>query len=119
MRFGDHTPALAARLFDPSLNDAAIARRIQARDLKYFTTYYAINAVNFRPVNLSSALERVDAPYLPIVVQEAAGLPLDATFVEQKRIMQRCQGVFYGCRQGAEARNFNRMLMDAGMIKGF
>jgi sulfatase-like protein len=118
VRFGDHQPAISGRLFDPLLDDATISRRIQSYDPKYFTTYYAIDAVNFRPVNLSSALDRLDAPYLPLVVQEAAGLPLDASFVEQKRILQRCRGVFYACRQGAEARNFNRMLIDAGLIKG-
>jgi hypothetical protein len=32
--------------------------------------------------------------------------------------MLRCNGVFYGCRDGAEARRFNRLLMDAGLIKG-
>ena len=119
VRFGDHQPAISARLLDPSLGDAAVARHIQAHDPRYFTTYYAIDAVNFRPVNLSSALEKLDAPYLPLVVQEAAGLPLDASFAEQKRILQRCQGVFYSCRHGTEARNFNRMLIDAGLIKGF
>ena len=118
VRFGDHQPAISARLINPSLDDAAVARRIQSYDPKYFTTYYAIDAINFRPVNLSSALDRLDAPYLPLVVQEAAGLPLDASFVEQKRILQRCQGVFYACRQGAEARNFNRMLIDSGLING-
>jgi hypothetical protein len=118
VRFGDHQPALSARLLNPALDDAAVARRIQAHDPKYFTTYYAIDAINFRPVNLSSALARLDAAYLPLAVQEAAGLPLDASFAEQKRILQRCQGVFYGCRHGAEARNFNRMLIDAGLIKG-
>jgi hypothetical protein len=118
VRFGDHQPAISPRLIDPSLDDAAVARHIQAYDPKYFTTYYAIDAVNYRPVNLSSALEKLDAPYLPLVVQEAAGLPLDASFVEQKRILQRCQGTFYACRHGAEARNFNRMLIDAGLIKG-
>jgi hypothetical protein len=52
------------------------------------------------------------------VVQEAAGVPLDPSFAEQKRIMLRCNGVFYTCRDGAEARRFNRLLMDAGLIKG-
>jgi hypothetical protein len=118
VRFGDHQPAISARLLNPALDDSAVARRIQAHDPKYFTTYYAIDAVDFRPVNLSSALDRLDAPYLPLVVQEAAGLPLDSSFAEQKRILQRCQGVFYACRHGAEARNFNRMLIDAGLIKG-
>jgi hypothetical protein len=32
--------------------------------------------------------------------------------------MRRCNGRFYTCRDGAEARRFNRLLMDAGLIKG-
>ena len=52
------------------------------------------------------------------MLQEAAGIPLDPTFKEQKSIMLRCHGTFYACRKGAEARRFNRLLIDAGMIKG-
>ena len=55
--------------------------------------------------------------FLPLVVQEAAGLPLDSSFVEQKKIFARCKGLFYACAGGAEARHFNRMLIDAGLIK--
>ena len=33
--------------------------------------------------------------------------------------MLRCKGVFYDCKDGAEAGRFNRLLIDAGMIKGF
>ena len=44
-------------------------------------------------------------------------MPLDASFAEQKRIFQRCSGLFYLCDKGAEARRFNRLLIDAGMIK--
>jgi hypothetical protein len=44
-------------------------------------------------------------------------VPLDASFAEQKRIFQRCNGLFYLCADGAEARRFNRLLIDAGMIK--
>jgi hypothetical protein len=32
--------------------------------------------------------------------------------------MLRCNGRFYDCKNGAEARRFNRLLIDAGMIKG-
>jgi hypothetical protein len=53
-----------------------------------------------------------------LVVLEAAGLPLDASFREQKTILDRCQGLFYRCNGGAEARRFNRLLIDAGLIKG-
>jgi hypothetical protein len=53
-----------------------------------------------------------------LVVLEAASIPLDASFAEQKKILQRCRGQFYFCNRGAEARRFNRMLIDAGLIKG-
>ena len=118
VRFGDHQPAISSRLLDPGGDDDAIGRQIMMFDPKYFTTYYAIDAVNFAPADVSSALPALDAPYLPIVIQEAAGLPLDPTFAEQKRILQRCNGSFFACAGGTEARRFNRMLIDAGLIKG-
>jgi hypothetical protein len=118
VRFGDHQPPLAARIVDPKVDEAVILRRVMAGDPRYLTTYYAIDAVNFDPVDLSSAFDGLDAPYLPIAILEAAGLPLDATFREQKRIMERCMGLFALCAGGAEARRFNRLLIDAGLIKG-
>jgi hypothetical protein len=119
VRFGDHPPALSHRIIDPAASEQEIAQRVMNLDPRYYTTYYAIDAVNFDPVRLDAARERLDVPYLPLVVQEAAGLPLDPTFREQKRILDRCEGLFYLCREGAEARRFNRLLMDAGLIKGF
>jgi sulfatase-like protein len=118
VRFGDHQPWLSADVLEPNRSDETIARKIAAYDPRYFTTYYAIDAVNFKPVDVSSALDRLDVAYLPLVVEEAAGIPHDASFAEQKRILQRCNGVFYQCADGAEARRFNRMLMDAGLIAG-
>jgi Sulfatase len=118
LRFGDHQPWLSADVLEPNRSDEAIARKIMAFDPRYFTTYYAIDAVNFTPVDVSSALDRLDVSYLPLVIEEAAGIPHDASFAEQKRILQRCKGVFYECAGGAEARRFNRMLMDAGLIAG-
>ncbi len=118
VRFGDHQPNFAKLIIDPDIDDNELGRRIMGYDPRYYSAYYAIDAINFRPVNLASALDVLDAPYLPLVVQEAAGLPLDATFAEQKRILQRCRGLFYACGNGAEARRFNRLLIDAGLIKG-
>ena len=118
VRYGDHQPEFGYRIIDPTLNEAAIARHLLAFDPRYFTSYYAIDAVNFTPDNLSSALKTLDAPYLPLVIQEAAGMPLDPSFAEQKKILQRCHGQFYRCAGGAEARRFNRLLIDAGLIKG-
>ena len=118
VRFGDHQPEFGYRIIDPSLDEAAIARHLEAFDPRYFTSYYAIDTVNFSAVNLSSALDTLDAPYLPLVVQEAAGVPLDPSFAEQKKILQRCHGLFYRCAGGAEVRRFNRLLIEAGLIKG-
>jgi len=118
VRFGDHQPAISQKLLEPGIDRATLAKRLMATDPRYFSTYYAIDAVNFRPKDMSSALDTLDAAYLPIVIQDAAGVPLDPSFAEQKNILLRCQGVLYACSKGAEARRFNRLLIDAGLIKG-
>ena len=118
LRFGDHQPAISQKLLEPGIDQAKLAKHLMAADPRYYSTYYAIDGINYSPANLSSALETLDAAYLPLVLQEAAGLPLDPSFAEQKSIMLRCKGTFYACRKGAEARRFNRLLIDAGMIKG-
>jgi hypothetical protein len=118
VRFGDHQPAISQKLLEPGLDPKALGSRIMTRDVRYYSTYYAIDGVNFRPRDLSSSLETLDAAYLPIAVLDAAGIPLDPSFEEQKKIMLRCKGLFYACKHGAEARRFNRLLIDAGMIRG-
>ena len=117
LRFGDHQPAISQKLLEPGIDQASLGKRLMTADPRYFSTYYAVDGINYRP-DLSSALETLDAAYIPIVLQEAAGIPLDTSFAEQKSIMLRCKGTFYACRKGAEARRFNRLLIDAGMIKG-
>jgi hypothetical protein len=118
VRYGDHQPQFGPRIIDPSLGKEALAHLLEASDPRYFTTYYAIDAVNFTPVDLSSAIDKLDAAYLPLVIQEAAGVQLDPSFSEQKKILQRCHGLFYRCADGAEARRFNRLLIKAGSVNG-
>jgi hypothetical protein len=118
VRYGDHQPDFASFILEPGLDDAGIAQRLTGYDPRYFTTYYAVDAVNYQPANLPTAIETIEGPYLPLITQELAGLPLDASFAEQKRIFERCKGQFYACAGGAEARRFNRLLIDAGLIKG-
>jgi len=116
VRFGDHQPAIAQKLLEPEIKQTKRADRIMTHDPRYYMTYYAIDALNYRP-ELSSALPTLDAAYLPLMIQDAARVPLDPSFIEQKKIMQRCKGVFYGCKGGDEASRFNRILIDAGIIK--
>lgn len=118
LRFGDHQPAISQKLLEPGIDQKLLTRRLMTTDPRYFSTYYALDGINFSPSDLSSALETLDAAYIPIVIQDAAGVPLDPSFEEQKKIMLRCKGVFYACKDGAEARRFNRLLIDAGLVRG-
>jgi len=118
VRYGDHQPELTADLIEPGIGDDALSQRMASLDPRYFSTYYAVNAINFKPQSMASALDTLDGPYLPMLIQQLAGLPLDASFTEQKKIFERCKGVYYNCGGGAESRRFNRLLMNAGLIKG-
>lgn len=117
VRYGDHQPYFSTSILEPGRTPDEVALQVRRFDPKYYTTYYAIDAVNFKPVDISSAVDRLDGPYLPLVILEAAGLPLDPSFAEQKNILRRCGGIFYACSGGAEARRFNRLLIEAGLIK--
>ncbi len=117
VRYGDHQPEFSSLIIEPNLTEGDIARRLMVYDPRYYATYYAIDSVNFKPVGSPTAMETIDAAYLPLVIQDAAGIPLDPSFEEQKKIMLRCKGLFYSCKDGAEARRFNRLLIDAGFIK--
>src|SRR6266487_2396187 len=81
VRYGDHQPDFASFMLEPWLDELGITRRLMTYDPRYFTTYYAIDAVNFKPANLSSALDTIEGPYLPLIVQEdrLAGLKLTAS----------------------------------------
>jgi phosphoglycerol transferase MdoB-like AlkP superfamily enzyme len=118
VRYGDHQPEFSPHVLDPDLDEAGVGKKLMNYDPRYYGTYYAIDAINFEPVKSPAVMDTVDAAYLPLVIQEAAGIPLDPSFEEQKKIMLRCKGLFYACKNGAEARRFNRLLIDAGMIKG-
>ena len=88
-----------SHLLDPGLDEAGIGKKLDAYDPRYYATYYAIDAINFEPVKSPAVMDTIDAAYLPLVIQEAAGIPLDPSFAEQKAIMLRCQGDFL-CLQG-------------------
>ncbi|MBI3759130.1 MAG: sulfatase-like hydrolase/transferase [Deltaproteobacteria bacterium] len=118
VRYGDHQPEFAPQILDPGLDEGSLGKKLEEYDPRLYATYDAVDAINFEPVKSEAVMDTIDGPYLPLVIQEAAGVPLDPSFAEQKRIMLRCKGIFYGCKDGVEARRFNRLLIDAGMIRG-
>ena len=88
-------------------------------DPRYFTTYYAIDAVNFKPVDLSSAL-RHDRGALPAAGRAGGRRPAARSVASPSRrtSSSAATGCSMRCNGGAEARRFNRLLIDAGLIKG-
>jgi hypothetical protein len=101
VRYGDHQPEFSPHILDPGLDEAGVGKKLDGYDPRYYATYYAIDGVNFTPVESPAVMDTI--------------FP---SFEEQKRIMLRCKGLFYGCKDGAEARRFNRLLIDAGLIQG-
>ncbi|TPQ36095.1 phosphoglycerol transferase [Bradyrhizobium guangdongense] len=118
VRYGDHQPEFAPQILEPGLDEGALGKKLDDYDPRLYATYYAIDAINFEPVKSEAVMDTIDAAYLPLVIQEAAGVPLDPSFAAQKDIMLRCKGLFYACKDGAEARRLNRLLIEAGMIRG-
>ncbi len=99
VRYGDHQPEFSSYILDPGLDEAATGKKFESYDPRYFATYYAIDTINFEPVKSPAVMETIDAPYLPLVIQEAAGIPLDPSFEEQKKHHAPLQGCVL-CLQG-------------------
>jgi len=96
VRYGDHQPEFAPHILEPGLDAGAIGKKLHAYDPRLYATYYAIDAISFELVKSKAVMDTIDGAYLPLVIQEAAGIPLDPSFAKQKEIMLRCKGVFYG-----------------------
>ena len=57
VRYGDHQPEFSSNLLDPGLDEARVARKFDTYDPRYFTTYYAIDAINFEPVKSPAVMD--------------------------------------------------------------
>ena len=53
VRYGDHQPEFSPHLLDPDLDEAGVGKKLDSYDPRYYATYYAIDAVNFEPVEES------------------------------------------------------------------
>ena len=95
LHYGDHQPTATQTLlgFDEnaSIEDIVASGSDAAR-----TTYYAIDAVRYRPPPLPR-LEMLDVAYLGTVLIEAAGLPLPDSYRERRRLMLLCAGRYHDC----------------------
>jgi hypothetical protein len=115
LNYGDHQPTATRTLlgFDAnaSIEDILASGGDAAR-----TTYYAVDAVRYRPPPLPG-LESLDVAYLGTVLIEAAGLPLPDSYRERRRLMLLCAGRYHDCPARAEVLRFHRRLIASGLMK--
>ncbi len=115
VHYGDHQPTATQSLlgFDAnaSIEDIVASGNDAAR-----TTYYALDAVRYRPPPLPS-LDTLDVAYLGTMLLEAAGVQLSASHRERRRLMLLCKGRYYDCPAREEVLRFHRRLIDSGLMK--
>jgi len=97
VRYGDHQPEFSPRVLDPPRRSRCRQEAGEIRPALY-ATYYAIDAINFEPVQSPAVMDAIDGAYLPLVIQEAAGIPLDPSF--ESRRASCCAARRVLCLQG-------------------
>jgi hypothetical protein len=110
VHYGDHHPTATLPLLGFG-QEADIEHVLRSGNTAALVTYYAVDAVRYRPPPLPS-LETLDVPYLPNVILAAAGFPLSDVYRERLRLMTVCEG-YHGC---PEIPGFHRRLIDSGII---
>ncbi len=115
VHYGDHHPLATQTLLGYG-EDASIEDIVQSGNAAALTTYYAIDAIRYRPPPLSG-LDFLDVAYLGTIILEAAGLPLPEAHRERKRLMMLCGGRYHDCPAQDEIMKFHRRLIDSGLMK--
>jgi len=114
VHYGDHHPIASRTLLD-------VSNQLDAEDVSLpfdslgFVTYYAVEGINYSPPPLPE-VEVLDVPYLPVVILDAAGLPLSDSFRERQRLLAACKGRYFTCDQHGAILAFHRRLIDSGLV---
>ena len=114
VQYGDHHPIATRTLLglDNKLDAEDISLPLESPG---FVTYYAVDGINYQPPALP-AVETLDVPYLPLVILNAARLPLSDSFRERQRILTTCNGRYFTCEPRDTILAFHRRLIDSGLI---
>jgi hypothetical protein len=108
VHYGDHQPVMTRRI-EAKLKLPPDARR-------QFRTFYAIEALNYRPDRLVSGRgANLDIAFLGTVALQQAGLPLDEIFATRASLLEQC-GEAYFASSSERKRRFHRTLVELGVI---
>ncbi|MGD9785814.1 MAG: sulfatase-like hydrolase/transferase [Hyphomicrobiaceae bacterium] len=114
VRYGDHQPVATRFLLGWGKTAEAEDILLQP-DSKGFTTFFAINGVNFQPAQ-QALPGTLDVPYLGTVVLRAAALPLSDSYRSRERLITACGGRFSDCPDRDRILAFQRRLIDSGLV---
>jgi hypothetical protein len=108
VHYGDHQPVMTRRI------DAKLKLPTDPR--RQFRTFYAIEALNYRPDRLVSGRgANLDIAFLGTVALQQAGLPLDEIFATRASLLEQC-GEAYFASSSERKRRFHRTLVELGVI---
>lgn len=115
VHYGDHHPIATRTVLglDNKLDAEDISLPLESLG---FVTYYAVDGINYKPPALPE-IGTLDVPYLPLVILNAARLPLSDSFRERQRMMTACNGRYYGCEPHDVILAFHRRMIDSGLIE--
>jgi phosphoglycerol transferase MdoB-like AlkP superfamily enzyme len=114
VHYGDHHPIATRSLLglDNKLDAEDISLPLESLG---FITYYAVEGINYQPPPLPE-VETLDVPYIPLVILNAAGLPLSDSFRARQQILAACNGRYFTCASRDTILAFHRRLIDSGLI---
>jgi hypothetical protein len=116
VHYGDHQPTATVTLLGYS-EDTELEDVIAKRNPVAFLTYFAVDALNYKPPPLPN-LDVVDVPYLGTILLDAARVPPSDAYLERKRLMTICRGHYFDCSPRHEILGFHRRLIDSGLLDG-
>jgi phosphoglycerol transferase MdoB-like AlkP superfamily enzyme len=114
VHYGDHHPIATRTLL-------GLDNKLEAEDISLplespgFITYYAVDGINYQPPPLPD-VETLDVPYLPLVILNAARLPLSDSFWERQHVLSACNGRYFTCKPRDTILAFHRRMIDSGLI---
>jgi hypothetical protein len=115
VRYGDHHP-MATRMLLGFKEETEAEDVLADRDSIAFQTFYAVNGVNYK-VPSPPAFRSLDVPYLGVVLQQAAGLPMSDPWRERQRMMAACGGRYADCADQSRVLSFHRRMIDSGLVQ--
>ncbi len=110
LSFGDHQPAFSGLIRDlvRTLPPGA-PRALEAK--RDYLTYYMLKSNLARPPPVPD-YPVLDIAFLPSMVLQAAGLPVDPYFAAETGLRDRCDGLYTDCRQPGLLASYHAWIFD-------